>query len=58
MAGLWLLTFLLRKQAESARAASDKILQDFKTIDKSLEKRNDSLGSLNIYPVDSNKTAQ
>ncbi|MBL0358605.1 MAG: hypothetical protein IPP72_17855 [Chitinophagaceae bacterium] len=33
----------MRKHAERARAVSDKILQDFKTVDGSLQKSNDSL---------------
>lgn len=45
--GLWLLTVLMKKHAERAKAVSEKILQDFKTVDESLQKTNSSLREKN-----------
>jgi|GEM_PF-5434781 len=45
--GLWLVTVLMKKHAERAKAVSDKILQDFKTVDESLQKTNNGLQEKN-----------
>lgn len=43
IAGLSVLAFLMKKQADQARAVSDSILRDFKTVDKDLKRSTDSL---------------
>lgn len=52
--GLWVLTLLLKKQASVAKANSDEILRNFKTIDADLKKPD----SLLLNLPDTNKTAQ
>lgn len=54
VAGLWLLTMLLKKQAAVAKDSSDEILRNFKTIDAELGKPD----SLILQLPDTNKTTQ
>jgi hypothetical protein len=53
VAAIALTIFLMKESADIARKKSDDILEQFKTVDRSLQKPNESLDSLNKIDFDS-----